>query len=142
MAKTKEIVFHWPNARNVLFPSELPGIERVLCARLLGVWLQADMGGGSMLITFCTFVTSERTYLHNSKRKDYRRRNYKVFLCNNYCSCTVYITCMARLSSYTVYIICMTRLSSCTVYITCMARLSSCTVCITCMAGLFECSKY
>ena len=42
--KTKEIVFHRPNARNVLFSSELPGIERVLCARLLGVWLQADMG--------------------------------------------------------------------------------------------------
>ena len=44
MAKTKEIVVHRPNARNVLFPSELPGIERVLCAKLLGVWLQADLG--------------------------------------------------------------------------------------------------
>ena len=47
MAKTKEIVFHRPNARNVLFPSELSGNERVLCAKLLGiwtVWLQADMG--------------------------------------------------------------------------------------------------
>ena len=44
LAKTKEIVFYRPNARNVLFPSELPGIERVLCAELLGVWLQADMG--------------------------------------------------------------------------------------------------
>ena len=80
MAKTKEIVFHSPNVINILFPSELPGVERVLCAKLLGVWLQADMGGGSMLITFCTFVTSERTYSHNSKGKDYRRRNYKVSL--------------------------------------------------------------
>ena len=44
MAKTIEIAFHRLNARNVLFPSELPGIERVLCAKLLGVWLQADMG--------------------------------------------------------------------------------------------------
>ena len=44
MVKTKEIVFRRPNARNVLFPSELSGIERVLCAKLLGVWLQADMG--------------------------------------------------------------------------------------------------
>ena len=26
MAKTKEIVFHRPNTRNVSFPSELPGI--------------------------------------------------------------------------------------------------------------------
>ena len=40
MAKTKEIVFHRPNAGNVLLPSELPGIERVLCAKLLGIWLQ------------------------------------------------------------------------------------------------------
>ena len=44
MAKTKEIVFHRPNARNVLFSSELPGIERVLCTKLLDVWLQVDMG--------------------------------------------------------------------------------------------------
>ena len=43
MVKMKEILFHRPNARNVLFPSELPGIEKVLCAKLLGVWLQADM---------------------------------------------------------------------------------------------------
>ena len=33
MAKTKEIVFHRPNASNVLLPSELPGIERVVCAK-------------------------------------------------------------------------------------------------------------
>ena len=44
MAKTKEIVFHRPNTRNVLFQIELPDMERVLCAKLLGVWLQADMG--------------------------------------------------------------------------------------------------
>ena len=44
MAKTKEIVFRRPNARNVLLPYELPGIGRVLCAKLLVVWLQADMG--------------------------------------------------------------------------------------------------
>ena len=31
MAKTKEIVFHRPNDRNVLFPSELHGNEKVLC---------------------------------------------------------------------------------------------------------------
>ena len=37
--KTKEIVFHIPNARNVLFPYEQSRIERVLCTKLLGVWL-------------------------------------------------------------------------------------------------------
>ena len=39
-AKTKEIVFHLRSAITVLFPSVLPGIERVLRARLLGIWLQ------------------------------------------------------------------------------------------------------
>ena len=42
MCKTKELVFHRPNARHYLASSELPGIERVLCAKLLGVWLQND----------------------------------------------------------------------------------------------------
>ena len=42
MCKTKELVFHRPNGRNYLAPSELPGIERVLCAKLLGVWLKND----------------------------------------------------------------------------------------------------
>ena len=44
MAKTLEIVFRRPDARNVLFPSELSGIARVLCAKMLGVWLQTAMG--------------------------------------------------------------------------------------------------
>ena len=43
MCKTKELVFHRLNARNKLTPSELPGMERVLCAKLLGVWLQSDL---------------------------------------------------------------------------------------------------
>ena len=37
MAKTKEIVFHRPNARNYLPPAELPGSERVMFAKMLGV---------------------------------------------------------------------------------------------------------
>ena len=44
LAKTNEKMFHIRNSRNVLFPSELFGIDRVLCAKLLGGWLQADMG--------------------------------------------------------------------------------------------------
>ena len=44
IAKTKELVFHWPNARNCLQPAELPGIESVVCATLLDVWLQDDLG--------------------------------------------------------------------------------------------------
>ena len=42
MCKTKELVFHRPNARNYFAPSELSGIERILCAKLFGVWLQND----------------------------------------------------------------------------------------------------
>ena len=38
------IMFHRPNIRNVLFPSELPSIERILCAKLLRVCMQADIG--------------------------------------------------------------------------------------------------
>ena len=42
MCKTEELVFHSPNARNYLDPSELPGTERLFCAKLLGVWLRND----------------------------------------------------------------------------------------------------
>ena len=49
MAKTKEIVFR---RQNISVPSELPGIERELCAKLLGVWLQADMDISSRKIPF------------------------------------------------------------------------------------------
>ena len=44
MATTKELVFHRPNARNYLPPVALSGIERVICAKLLRVWLQEDFG--------------------------------------------------------------------------------------------------
>ena len=64
MAKTKEIVFHSPNARNVLLLSELPGIERVLCAKLLGVWLQADMGMKKH-VEYIVHICNQRTYLRN-----------------------------------------------------------------------------
>ena len=62
MAKTKEFVFHRPNARNVLLPSELPGIERVLCAKLLGVWLHADMGM-EKYVEYIVHICNKRTYL-------------------------------------------------------------------------------
>ena len=62
MAKAKEIVFHRPTSRNVLFPSELPGIERVLCAKLLGVLLQADMGMRKH-IYYILHICNRRTYL-------------------------------------------------------------------------------
>ena len=62
IAKTKEIMFHRPNARNVLLPSELPAIERFLFAKLLGVWLQADMGM-KKYVEYIMHICNQRTYL-------------------------------------------------------------------------------
>ena len=61
MARTREIVFHRPNARNVLLSSELPGIERVLCAKLLSVWLQANMGVRKH-VDYILHICNQRTY--------------------------------------------------------------------------------
>ena len=46
MAKLKEIVVHRPQQKNILLPTTLRGIERVLSAKLLVVWLQSDLGMG------------------------------------------------------------------------------------------------
>ena len=43
-AKTKKWVFHRPNPRNFIAPDNVPGIDRVTCAKLHGVWLQDDLG--------------------------------------------------------------------------------------------------
>ena len=51
-----------PNARNVLFSSELPGIERVLCAKLLDVWLQVDMGRRKH-VDYILHICNQQTYL-------------------------------------------------------------------------------
>ena len=50
MDKMKEIVFHRPHPKNLLLPTTLPGIERVLSAKLLGVCLQSDLGWTYMWI--------------------------------------------------------------------------------------------
>ena len=68
MAKTKEIVFHRSNARNVLFPIEMPGIERVLCAKLVGVWLQADMGMKKH-VEYIVHICNQRTYLRTQLKR-------------------------------------------------------------------------
>ena len=43
MSKTKEIVSPRPSLRNYLPHTEIPDIERVVVAKLLGVWLQPDL---------------------------------------------------------------------------------------------------
>ena len=54
--------FHRPNASNYLPPVALPGIERVICAKLLGVSLQEDLDmkeNVNNLMLLC----NQRTYL-------------------------------------------------------------------------------
>jgi len=40
--KTKEMVFHRPNPRNIVYPLVLDSIERVRVAKLLGVFVQSN----------------------------------------------------------------------------------------------------
>ena len=61
MARTKELVFHRPNARNYLPPPELPGIVRVICAKL-GVWLQDDLGTRRHT-EYIMHICNQRAYL-------------------------------------------------------------------------------
>ena len=80
MAKTKEIAFHRSNARNVLLPSELPDIERVLCGKLLGVWLQADMRMKKH-VEYIVHICNQRTHLLTQLNgRDCRLRNCKMCL--------------------------------------------------------------
>ena len=58
MCKTKELVFH----RNYLAPSELPGIERVLCVKLLGVWLQ-NYSRMRKHVDYIMHICTQRLYL-------------------------------------------------------------------------------
>ena len=79
IAKTKEIVFHMPNARNVLFRYEFPGIENFLCAKLLIISRRQIWESGGILITFSTIVASACIYLNNCKCNDCQRLNCNVF---------------------------------------------------------------
>ena len=44
MSETKEMLFHRSSPRNYLPLAEMPGIDRVVIAQLLGVRLQSDLG--------------------------------------------------------------------------------------------------
>ena len=68
LTKTKKIVFHRLNPRNYLPPAKLNGIERVCIAKLLGVWLQNDMGEGKQ-VEYITRICNQRLQLLNQMRK-------------------------------------------------------------------------
>jgi hypothetical protein len=41
--KTKELVFHRPNPRNIVYPVLVDGIEQVRVAKLLGIFVQSTL---------------------------------------------------------------------------------------------------
>ena len=67
-AKTKELVFHRPNSRNFIAPDNIPGIYRVICAKLLGVWLQDDLGARKHC-DYILKICNQRLYLLNLLKK-------------------------------------------------------------------------
>ena len=68
MFKTRELVFHRPNPRNYLHPAEIKCIERVSYVKLLGVWLQEDMGF-TKYVDYITHICNQRLHLLNQLRK-------------------------------------------------------------------------
>ena len=62
MAKTKEPVFQRPNTKHYLPSVALPGIDRVICAKLLGVRLHEDLGMKEHVNTLM-LLCNQHTYL-------------------------------------------------------------------------------
>ena len=61
LSKTRELIFHRPNPRNYITPTEINGIERVSVVKLLEVWLQDDMSI-TKLVDYITHICNQRLY--------------------------------------------------------------------------------
>ena len=68
MSKTKELAFHNHKPRNYLPPSDSIDNERVSFVKLLGVWLQEDLGIGRH-VGYVTHICNQRLYLLNQLKK-------------------------------------------------------------------------
>ena len=68
LLKTKEMVFHRPNPRNIVFPAELAGIERVGFFKLLGVQFQPDFRFSEYFTSVIT-VCNQRLFLLTQLKK-------------------------------------------------------------------------
>lgn len=68
LLKTKEMVFHRPNPRNIIYPAELQGIERVVTFRLLGVDFKPDLCFSDYVSNFIT-VCNQRLFLLTQLKK-------------------------------------------------------------------------
>ena len=62
LLKTKEMVFHRPNPRKLMFPDNLQDIERVFVFKLLGVVFQTDFRFNEYISTLVT-ICNQRLYL-------------------------------------------------------------------------------
>lgn len=65
--KTKEIVFHRPDARSYIPPSKLTDIERVNCIKLLGLFI-SDTLGFEEHVKYVLTVCGQRCYLLKALR--------------------------------------------------------------------------
>ena len=68
LLKTKEMVFHRPNPRRIMFPDKLQDIESVSEFKLLGVLFQADFRFNDYISTLVT-ICNQRLYLLTQLKK-------------------------------------------------------------------------
>ena len=66
--KTKEMVFHRPNPRSIVYPAELDGIERVTEFRLLGVLFDSEFRFSKYINNLIT-VCNQRLFLLTRLKK-------------------------------------------------------------------------
>ena len=86
--KTKEMIFHRPNPKNIIFPSEIDNIERVKSFKLLGICLKQDLSFHehvTKIITQC----NQRLYLLTQLKKQ--------GLCTNQCDVVLQAVVLSRI---------------------------------------------
>ena len=66
--KTKDLVFHQPNAKNFIAPDDIPGIDRVKYAKLFRVWLPDDLGARKHC-DYILKICNQRLYLLSLLKK-------------------------------------------------------------------------
>ena len=79
MSNTKEMVFHRLSPRCLMPPPQLSNIERVLFAKLLGVYVSDTLGAGKQ-IEYMLKTCNQRLYLLNQlKKQDCLSKNSIMF---------------------------------------------------------------
>lgn len=74
LSKTKEIVFHRPNPRNAIDPPLLDRVERVTCAKLLGINLNHDLRFTTHVSDILTVCSQRLFLLRTLKNRDVSQR--------------------------------------------------------------------